>query len=189
MSFSEDLVEQAVLAILQDLGWRYDDPLSISPDGQNKQRTSNGEVVLKGLLADAVRRINPDVPEEALAGALKQIQVSETPSLIEENRRIHRLLVDGVDVEYRRPDGSIKGDKVRLIDFANPANNDLMVTNQFTVVESGINRRPDVVTFVNGLPLVVIELKNDLQGSNPFLVSHKRGSDHFRWPVGSRWFA
>ena len=160
MGFNEDLVEQAVLALLQELGWRYDDPLLISPDGQNKQRASNGEVVLKGLLADAARRINPNVPEEAIGAALKQVQVSETPSLIEENRRIHRLLVDGVDVEFRRPDGSIKGDKVRLIDFANPTNNDLMVTNQFTVVESGINRRPDVVAFVNGLPLVVIELKN-----------------------------
>jgi type I restriction enzyme R subunit len=165
MSFSEDLVEQAVLAILQQLGWRYDDPMSISPDGTNKQRTSNGEVVLVGLLNDAARRINPDIPEEALIAGIKQVQVSETPNLIEENRRIHRLLVEGVDVEYRRTDGSIKGDKVRLIDFDNPSNNDLMVTNQFTVVESGHNRRPDVVAFINGMPLVVIELKNAASGS------------------------
>ncbi len=158
--FSEDLVEQVVLALMQELGWRYEDPLSISPDGPNKQRVSNGEVMLQGLLNDAAKRLNPDIPDEALQAALKQVQVTETPSLIEENRRIHRLLVDGIDVEYRRPDGSIKGDKVRLIDFANPANNDLMVTNQFTVVEAGHNRRPDVVAFVNGLPLVVIELKN-----------------------------
>jgi type I site-specific restriction-modification system R (restriction) subunit len=91
MSFSEDLVEQALLAILQRLGWRYDDPLSISPDSTNKQRTSNGEVVLVGLLTDAARRINPDIPEEALIAGIKQVHVSETPNIIEENRRIHRL--------------------------------------------------------------------------------------------------
>lgn len=160
MSFTEDLVEQVALGTLQEIGWRYEDPVRIAPDGPEKRRVSNGDVVLDGLLEEAARRLNPGIPDEALHNALRQIQITETPSLIEENRRIHRLLVDGIDVEYRRPDGSIKGDKVRLIDFANPANNDFMVTNQFTVVESGHNRRPDVVAFVNGLPLVVIELKN-----------------------------
>ncbi len=160
MSFTEDLVEQVALGILQDLGWRYEDPVLIAPDGPDKRRVSNGDVVLGGLLGEAARRLNPGIPDEALQSALRQVQISETPSLIEENRRIHRLLVDGIDIEYRRADGSIKGDKVRLIDFANPANNDFMVTNQFTVVESGHNRRPDVVAFVNGLPLVVVELKN-----------------------------
>ncbi|MPQ96165.1 type I restriction endonuclease subunit R [Thioclava sp. JE_KL1] len=160
MSFTEDLVEQVALGILQEIGWRYEDPASIAPDGPERRRVSNGDVVLPELLEEAAKRLNPDIPEDALQMALKQVQRSETPSLIEENRRIHRLLVDGVDVEYRRADGSIKGDKVRLIDFANPSNNDLMVTNQFTVVENGHNRRPDVVAFVNGLPLVVIELKN-----------------------------
>lgn len=160
MSFTEDLIEQVALGILQELGWRYEDPVLIAPDGSQKRRVSNGDVVLGGLLEEAAKRLNPDIPEEALNAALKQVQITETPSLIEENRRIHRLLVDGVDVEYRRPDGSIKGDKVRLIDFATPANNDFMVTNQFTVVEGSHNRRPDVVAFVNGLPLVVIELKN-----------------------------
>ncbi|SMY09948.1 type I restriction endonuclease subunit R [Flavimaricola marinus] len=160
MSFTEDLVEQVALGILQEIGWRYEDPILIAPDGPEKRRVSNGDVVLDGLLEAAAKRLNPGIPDEALQNALRQIQITETPSLIEENRRIHRLLVDGIDVEYRRPDGSIKGDKVRLIDFADPDNNDFMVTNQFTVVESGHNRRPDVVAFVNGLPLVVIELKN-----------------------------
>ncbi|CUH60212.1 type I restriction endonuclease subunit R [Thalassobacter stenotrophicus] len=160
MSFTEDLVEQVALGILQELGWRYENPVSIAPDGPERLRVSNTETVLSGVLEAAARRLNPSIPDDALHVALKQVQVSETPSLIEENRRIHRMLVDGVDVEYRRPDGSIKGDKVRLIDFGEPANNDLMVTNQFTVVEGGHNRRPDVVAFVNGLPLVVIELKN-----------------------------
>lgn len=160
MSFTEDLVEQAALGILQNLGWRYEDSVLIAPDGPDKRRATNGDVVLGGLVEEAARRLNPDIPDEALHNALRQTQIAETPSLIEENRRIHRLLVDGIDVEYRRQDGSIKGDKVRLIDFTDPTNNDFMVTNQFTVVESGHNRRPDVVAFVNGLPLVVIELKN-----------------------------
>ncbi len=160
MSINEDVVEQAVLGILESLGWRYEEPLSIAPDGTNKQRISNIEVVLNRLLNEAAFRLNPEIPNETLQSALKQVQISETPSLIEENRRIHNLLVGGIDVEYRRSDGSIKGDKVWLIDFDNPVNNDLMVTNQFTVVEGGHNRRPDIVAFVNGLPLVVIELKN-----------------------------
>ncbi len=155
MSFTEDLVERAALDIFHELGWRYEDPASIAPDGPDRRRVSNTETLLPGLLEEAARRLNPDIPDEALQAALKRVQITETPSLVEENRRIHRLLVDGVDVEYRRPDGAIKGDKVRLVDFANPANNDLMVTNQFTVVEAGHNRRPDVVAFVNGLPLVV----------------------------------
>lgn len=160
MSFTEDLVEQAALGVFADLGWDFADPLVIGPDGKEKARGSYGEVFLRDVLAEAAQRLNPDIPQEALDTAIKQLTISETPSLIEENRRIHRLLVDGVDVEYRRPDGSIKGDKVRLIDFENVSNNVFTVTNQFTVVEGGYNRRPDVVAFINGLPVAVIELKN-----------------------------
>ena len=86
MSINEDLVEQAVLAIMQELGWRFEDPLEIAPDGPSRQRGAYGEVVLAGLLEDAARRLNPEIPEEALQSALRQVQVSETPSLIEENR-------------------------------------------------------------------------------------------------------
>ena len=110
MSITEDLVEQAAIGILQDLGWRYEDPTAIAPDGPDKRRGANGEVVLSELLQNAAKRLNPDIPDEALQTAIRQVAVSETPSLIEENRRIHRLLVDGIDVEYRRPDGTIKGD-------------------------------------------------------------------------------
>lgn len=158
--FSEALVEDALIDTLKGLGWRFEDLVDIAPDGPRKLRTAFGEVILKGVLSETVRRLNPHIPQEALQHALRQIQVTETPSLIEENRRIHNLLLNGVDVEYRRADGSIKGDKVRLIDFDVPANNDLMLTSQFTVVEGSYNRRPDLVAFINGLPVVVIELKN-----------------------------
>lgn len=158
--FSEALVEEATVDILKGLGWRYEDPNNIAPDGPNPQRTAYGNVVLSDLFETVAKRLNSNIPEEVLTSALKQVQISETPSLVEENRRIHALLVNGIDIEYRRPDGSIKGDKVWLIDFENISNNDFMVTNQFTVVENGYNRRPDVVAFINGLPVAVLELKN-----------------------------
>ena len=91
MSINEDIVEQAALAIIQELGWRYEEPFSISPDGPNRLRVSNGEVILPELLTQAAKRINPDIPDEALQAALKQVRTSESQSLIEENRRIHRL--------------------------------------------------------------------------------------------------
>ncbi len=160
MSFTEELVEKAILSTFEELGWAFADPNVIGPDGSDKARTAYSDVVLEGRLSSAVQRINPDLPPDAIEDALKKVFAVETPSLIEENRRIHALIVRGVDVEYKRPDGSIKGDKVWLIDFASPSANDFMVTNQFTVVEAGHNRRPDIVGFVNGLPLAVLELKN-----------------------------
>ena len=160
MTFDEDLVEQASLDILQELGWTFWDSVELSPEGKSKQRQSFGDVVLRREFADAARRLNPDMPDEAIESATKQILRPETPSLIEENRRIRSLLVNGIDVDYRRDDGTIKGDKVRLIDFVDPKNNQFTVTNQFTVVENSYNRRPDVVAFINGLPIAVIELKS-----------------------------
>jgi len=116
--------------------------------------------VLANRLRSAFSLLNPNVPESALDEALRKVTRTETPSLVENNRRFHRLLTDGVDVEYRRADGSIAGDKVWLFDFAHPERNDWLVVNQFTVIESKHNRRADLVVFVNGIPLAVLELKN-----------------------------
>lgn len=160
MKINEDIVEQAILERFQEMGYAFASPYEIGPDGTAPERSSYGDVILIERLRKQVAALNPDIPEEARNEAIKQVLVSETPSLIEENRRIHKMLVSGVDVEFRAIDGSIKGDKVRLIDLENVDANDWMVTNQFTVVESGHNRRPDVVVFVNGLPLAVLELKN-----------------------------
>jgi type I restriction enzyme R subunit len=156
----EDLVEQAALGILQDLGHVFAGPSIIAPDGTAPERVSHGEVLLIGRLQAAIARINPSIPQEARLDALRKITGAETQNLIEENRRIHRLMVDGVDVEYKTPDGSIKGDKVWLIDFGNPDANDWLVTHQFTVIEGKHKRRPDVVVFLNGMPVAVVELKN-----------------------------
>ncbi|MCP4185669.1 MAG: type I restriction endonuclease subunit R [Hyphomicrobiales bacterium] len=158
--FSEDHVEQAGIETLKSLGWTYFHGSSIAPDGSSPQRPSYGDAVLIRRLEVWVGQINPSVPEDARSEAIRQVLNSETPSLVEENRRIHKLIVDGVDVEYRSPDGRIVGDKVWLIDFDNIDANDWLVVNQFTIIEGRNNRRPDLVLFINGLPLAVLELKN-----------------------------
>jgi type I restriction enzyme, R subunit len=157
---NEDLVEQAALAFLQEQGIPYLGADMISPDGKQPERASYGEVLLMGRLEEAVARLNLHIPEDARRDALRQITGAASQSLTEENRRIHALLVNGVDVEFKADDGTIRGDKVWLVDFGDPQANDWLVTNQFTVIEGKHNRRPDVVVFLNGLPVAVIELKN-----------------------------
>jgi len=158
--FREDHVEEAGIETLKELGWQYLPTNAVAPDGAAPQRASFSDVVLLPRLRHALGVINPTVPEGAIEDAIKQVTVSETPNLIEENRRIHGLMTDGVSVEYRGRDGRIVGDTVWLIDFTDIDNNDWLVLNQFTVIEARHNRRPDVVCFINGLPVAVIELKN-----------------------------
>ncbi|WP_336801283.1 type I restriction endonuclease subunit R [Kaistia sp. MMO-174] len=158
--FSEEVVEHAGIEVLKELGWNYLHGSSIAPDGPAPQRQAFSDVILLPRLERALEDINPDVPEAARSEAIRQLLTSQTPSLVEENRRIHRLLTDGISVEYRAPDGRITSTKVWLIDFAEADANDWLVVNQFTVVEAGQNRRADLVLFVNGLPLAVLELKN-----------------------------
>lgn len=158
--FSEGLVEEVVIATFQDLGYLYQPSQTISPDGTAPARLAYGDMLLKDVLAAAVERLNPNIPPDAREQAIRQLSTTETPSLIEENRRIHRLITEGVDVEFGIGDGEVKGDKLWLIDFEKPENNDFWVTNQFTVAEGKYTRRPDVMVFVNGLPLGIIELKN-----------------------------
>jgi type I restriction enzyme R subunit len=132
----------------------------IAPGEAAAERTSFGEAFLPERLRAALRKLNPKLPAEALDEAFRKITIPQHPSLIASNRAFHRLLVDGIAVECRRKDGSIGAEIVRLIDFAEVENNDWLVVNQFTVIEGQHNRRPDVVIFINGLPLGVIELKN-----------------------------
>ena len=157
---TESDVEQAALEWFAGLGYRVMHGPDMSPEGDNPERISYDQVELTGILHAAVERLNPRIPSEARQDAIKKIIATEMPSLIEENRRLHRAIVEGIDVEFCTEDGTIRGDKVRLIDFDNPDANDWIAINQFTVIENGNNRRPDVVLFVNGLPLAVIELKN-----------------------------
>jgi type I restriction enzyme, R subunit len=160
MSLNESTVEEAALEWFLALGYSVGHGPYFGPGEQAAERDSFGDVVLVGRLRDAIKRLNPCIAEEAREEAVRKVLRTGTPSLTQTNRAFHKMLRDGVDVEYARPDGSIKGDKVRLVDFDDVLANDWFAVNQFTVVESGHNRRPDIVVFVNGLPLALIELKN-----------------------------
>lgn len=156
---SEAAVEQVVLDHLTGLGYAIATDAQIGPDGKAPEREAYADVVLVKRLTTAIEKLNPTIPAEARGDALRKVLATEKPSLVEENRRLHKLMVEGVDVEFYSDDGTIRGDKVRLIDFDDLAANDWLATGQFTVIEGSINRRPDIVVFINGLPLGVIELK------------------------------
>ena len=160
MKFSESHVEDAALEWFAGLGYAVLHGPDISPEGPTPERLSYDQVLLTERLRKALERLNPHLPAQTLEDVLRKVQQTETPSLIEENRRLHRYLIEGVPVEVAREDGSIGGDVARLIDFDNVDANGWLAVNQFTVIEHEHNRRPDVVLFVNGLPLAVIELKN-----------------------------
>ena len=156
---SEAAVELALLEQLRGLGYSIEREEDIGPDGLRPERESHDEVVLKKRFEDAVARLNPGLPFEARQDAVRRVMQSELPSLLEENRRIHKLMTEGVDVEYYALDGTLTAGKVALIDFEHPEQNDWLAVSQFVVISGQNNRRPDVVMFVNGLPLGVIELK------------------------------
>jgi type I restriction enzyme R subunit len=158
--FTESTVEDAALAWLEAAGWRIAHGPDIAPDMLSAERHDYGEVVLAQRLRDALARLNPGLPAEALEDAFRKLTRPEGPDLIQRNRALHRLLVNGVTVEYRTREGEVRGAQARVIDFDEPRNNDWLAVNQFSVTENKHSRRPDVVLFVNGLPLAVVELKN-----------------------------
>jgi type I restriction enzyme, R subunit len=160
MSLNESMVEDAALEWFGELGYTIGHGPQLAPGEPAAERDSFGEVVLMGRLREAIRWLNPAIPEEAREEALRKVRRVGTPALVQTNRAFHRMLRDGVPVEYPRPDGSIAGDHVRLVDFGDVRPNDFFAVNQFTVIEGQNNRRPDIVVFVNGLPLGLIELKN-----------------------------
>lgn len=155
---SEDHIEQIIIQEFIELGYSYIKGSDISPEGKSQEREYN-EVVLKNRLHAAISKLNPNVPYEAQEEAVKKVLRTDSPNLFQNNYQVHKYLTDGVDVEYRKGD-RIVGDKVWLIDYENPTNNEFLVVNQFTIIENNVNKRPDLILFVNGIPLVVIELKN-----------------------------
>ena len=157
---TESVVEEAALDWLESLGWSIAHGPDIAPDSLAAERADYGQVVLERRLRDALAQLNPTLPAEALEDAFRKLNRPEGTSLETRNRSFHRMLVEGVTVEYRADNGAIRGAQARVIDFDVPADNDWLAVNQFTVVENNHERRPDIVLFVNGLPLGVIELKN-----------------------------
>ena len=154
------VVEQAALDWLGGLGYEMLSGLAIAPGEPAAERSDYKQVFLFDRLQTKLEDLNPKIPREGLQEALRKIRLISHPTLIENNRAFHRLLVEGVDVEFRNREGRIVHDKVWLVDFANPDANEFLAVNQFTVEEGQFNRRTDVVVFVNGIPLAVMELKN-----------------------------
>ena len=159
-TFTEADVEQAALDWLFALGWKVAHGPDIAPGTPNAERTDYGKVALERRVQDALDELNPSLPPSALDDAFRKVTRPEGSTLEARNRAFHRMLVDGVTVEYRADGGAIRGAQAQVIDFDNPTNNDWLAVNQFTVTENRNTRRPDGVLFVNGLPLGVIELKN-----------------------------
>ena len=152
-------VEAAAVGWLAGLGWNVAHGTAVNPDAAPAERTDYSAVALAATLREALARLNPELPGETLSNAVRRLAHPEGATLEARNRAFHRMVVDGLAVEYR-DGGRVRGAQARVIDFGDPANNDWLAVNQFTVVENKIERRPDVVLFVNGLPLGVIELKN-----------------------------
>src|SRR6266566_6536295 len=157
---TESVVERAALDWFRGLGYEVLSGLSIAPGEPAAERADYKQVLLFDRLQTKLEDLNPKIPLEGLQEAIRRVRLFSHPTLIENNRAFHRLLVEGVAVEFRNREGQIVHDKVWLMDFAKPEANEFLAVNQFTVEEGHFNRRADVVVFVNGIPLAVLELKN-----------------------------
>jgi len=157
---TEDQLEQLCLDWFQSIGYDYVCGYDIAPDGKSPERSDYRQIILHDRLLNRLEAINPNIPVATLEQVVFQVAKPETPILIKNNKAFHQQLLEGVKVEYKEADGNEKTDYVQLIDFSNVANNQFLVVNQYTITGSKGNRRPDVIVFINGLPLAVLELKN-----------------------------
>ena len=173
---NESTVEIASLEWLRALGYSVQYGPEIAPSEPSAERSDPHyrDAVLERRFRQALVRLNPDLPADALEDAYRKLTRTDAPSLVERNRAVHRMLVEGVTVESRRPDGSIAGAQAQVLDFDQPDNNDWLVVNQFTVAEGQHVRRADVVLFVNGLPLAVLELKNPADESTTIWSAYQQ---------------
>jgi type I restriction enzyme R subunit len=158
--FVESQLEEAALEWFEELGYELVFGPDIAPEGDYPEREDYSEVILTERLKDALRRINPRMPMSAIEDAYRQITIPQSPSLIMNNKAFQKMITDGVDVQVKQLDNSYRTEKVYIFDYEKPLNNELMVANQFTIVEHGVEKRPDLIVFINGLPLVVMELKS-----------------------------
>lgn len=157
---TESEVEDAALSWLEGVGYTIKNGQDIAPSEQAAERQNYDQVLLEDRLNQALLRLNPNIPPDAIEDAFRKLHRIEGASLEVRNRAFQRMLVDGVTVEYRKPDGSIGGAQVKVLDIDDLDNNDWLAVNQFTVTENKYHRRPDIVLFINGIPLVLVELKN-----------------------------
>ena len=170
---TENDIELYAIEELESLGYTYIYGPEIAPDSDHSLRTSYDQVVLISHLKNAITTLNSDIPSIAQEDAVKQVLRIGSPDLLTDNETFHRLLTEGVTVTYQKDDNQ-RGDKIKLVDFDNVDNNTFHVINQFTVIENNNNKRPDVILFVNGLPLVVIELKNAVDENATIRSAYKQ---------------
>lgn len=156
---TENIIEESAIEILQSQGWEYANGKEISPEGLFCERENYSQIVLGNRLRNAIAKINPEIPLDAQEAAVQKVLRIASPEMLHNNEEFHRLLVEKVKIPYQQ-NGNERSHEVALIDFENTANNQFTVINQYTIIENNQNKRPDVLLFVNGLPLVVIELKN-----------------------------
>lgn len=156
---TENIIEESAIEQLQSLGWEYANGRELSPEGLFCERENFEQILLTGRLRTAIAKINPSLPSDAQEAAVQKVLRVHSPDLLFNNEEFHRMLVEKVKISYQE-NGYERSHEVALIDFENPANNQFLVVNQYTIIENNQNKRPDVLLFVNGIPLVVIELKN-----------------------------
>lgn len=159
-NFCESHLEEATLEWFEELGYEIVFAPDIAPDGEYSEREDYSDVILAERLKEALRTINPKLPSAAIEDAYRQILIPQSPSLIMNNKAFQKMITDGIDVSVKQSNGSYRTEKAYVFDFEKPLKNDFMVANQFTITEYGVEKRPDVIIFVNGIPLVVIELKS-----------------------------
>jgi len=156
---TENEIELFAIELLEKQGYNYIYAPDIAPDSDNPMRESFEDVILGEKLQNSLIAINPTLDVDQIKDAVKQVERLRTTELLTDNETFHKMLTEGVAVDVQK-DGDTRGDRVMLIDFDDISNNDFVVSNQFTIIENGINKRPDLILFINGLPLVVVELKN-----------------------------
>jgi len=159
-NFYESHLEEATLEWFEELGYEIVFGPDVAPDGEYSERKDYSAVILNDRLKEALSRINPKLPSEAIEDAFRQILIPKNPSLVMNNKAFQQMITDGIDVQVKQPNASYRTEKAYVFDCEKPLNNNFMVANQFTIVEHGVEKRPDTIVFVNGIPLVVIELKS-----------------------------
>ena len=159
-NFCESQLEEATLEWFEELGYEIVFAPDIAPEGEYPEREDYSDVILSERLKEALARINPQLPSDAIEDAFRQVTIPQSPSLLMNNKAFQKMITDGIDVQVKQPDASYRTEKAYMFDYVKPLNNEFMVANQFTIIEHGVEKRPDVIAFVNGIPLVVIELKS-----------------------------
>lgn len=159
-AFYESQLEEAALEWFEELGFEVVFGPDIAPEGEYPEREDYSDIILAERLKDALGRINPKMTASVIEDAYRQIATPQSPSLLMNNKAFQKMITDGIDVSVKQADASYRTEKVYVFDYEKPLNNELMVANQFTIVEHGVEKRPDLIVFVNGIPLVVVELKS-----------------------------